>query len=77
MVFRRDSIPRTGGCNWFKCLKRPKTQQERRLSLACPELVRPRRNMNILPNAWDDIPRSDVTDHCWKRNKKRRKQWMR
>ncbi len=77
MVFRRDPIPGIGG-KWFDCYKRPKTQQERRYSFAYPKrFVRARRNATMLPNAWDDIPRSDIYDRCWKRSKKRRKQWMR
>lgn len=76
MAFRRDPIPGTGQCrsNYYK---RPKSHQERRSSLAHPKLVRPHRRAKKLPNAWDDIPRSNAIDRCWKRNQKRRKQWMR
>nr|WP_287412309.1 hypothetical protein [Pseudodesulfovibrio sp.] len=76
MIFRRDPIPGTGRCrsNFYK---RPKSHQERRLSLAYPKLVHTRRKAKTLPNAWNDISRSNAIDRCWKRNKKRRKQWMR
>ncbi len=80
MVFRRDPIARTGRnseWHWSHFYKYPKTNQERRQTAAYPEFIRTRRRGNHLPHNLDDIPRGDARDHCWKRNNKRQKQWMR
>ena len=76
MAYRRDPIPRTGrrSGNYYR---HPKTAQERRQAMTCPELVRPRRRGKHLPTNWTDIPRTDADDRCWKNVKKRRRQWMR
>lgn len=78
MVYRRDPVPRTGGLywRWPQIVKYPKTTQERREAVAYPDFVRPSRRGNNLPNSWDDVPRADLGDRCWKRNKKRLRQWM-
>jgi hypothetical protein len=79
MIYRRDPVPKTGhsgGC-WGDYFKTPQTHQERRQAAAYPEFVRSRRSVLHLPDAWEDNARSNIGDHCWKRNKKRRKQWMR
>jgi hypothetical protein len=76
MAYRRDPVPRTGrrSGNYYR---NPKTTQERRWVMACPGLVRPRRRGKYLPTNWNDIPRTDAVDRCWKRSMKRRRQWMR
>lgn len=77
--FRVDPVPFCHGySNWhFGChYKRPKSTQERRLTFAYPEFVRKKRSFRMLPNAWDDYPRSDrFNKKSWKK-KKIRKQWM-
>lgn len=76
MVFRRDSVPGTG-LRSGHYYRHPKTSQERRQAVACPELTRPRRRMRYLPTYWSDLLRSDVLDRSWKCDKKRLRQWMR
>ena len=78
MQYRRDPVPNTGCSNqkWSSFYKYPKTIQEKSQSFAYPDLVRAKRRARNLPNAWKDVPRTDAGDHCWKRNKKRLKQWM-
>ena len=49
-------------------LRHPRTTQERRASL--DGYCRPRRNIHNLPSAWEDIPRGDLYDRCWKRFRK-------
>lgn len=80
MQFRRAPVPRTGRkpeWRWHHFYKYPRTSQERRQAAACPDFVRPRRRGNYLPHSFDDVPRGDLKDRSWKRNKKRLRQWMR
>lgn len=79
MTFRRDPVPGVGRrwrWRWQDFYKYPKTHQEIRSSLVAPAFVRPKRRANRLPHGLDDRCRSDHRDRCWKRDKKRRKQWM-
>jgi len=76
-IFRQTPAPkvrcRRGGGGW---LRYPKTTQEKRWSDAWADegiRVRPRRNKANLPDAWDDITRSDVGAKSWKRYRKH--QW--
>ena len=81
--FRCDPIPGTAkprGAGYGKTvLRRPRTTQERRAyfhdEIAEYDVrVRGRRKPRMLPNAWDDLVRSDILNHkTWKRH--RRTQW--
>lgn len=78
--FRRDPIPgtykRRGGGYGKTVLRRPRTTQERRAYFhdEVSEYgirIRGRRSAHHLPNAWDDLVRSDVFDRkSWKRQRK-------
>lgn len=76
--FRIDPVPFIYHyARWFSAwYKRPRTTQERKMSLAHKEYVRGKRSAVNLPNTWDDCPRSDRdTRRSWK-NKKIKKQWL-
>lgn len=76
--YRCMPVPNTGTRFWnFKChFKTPKTAQEKRQSFTHPELVRPKRRKNNLPESWDDNYRHN--QYSWKsQGKRRRRQWMR
>ena len=75
--FRREPVPgthkRRGGGYGTTVLRRPRTTQERRAYLRDESSVRlrARRSAKNLPNAWDDIVRSDIFDHkSWKRHRR-------
>jgi len=80
--FRYDPVPFTGinyfGKAWFFAWnKRPRTTQEKRMSYAHKEYIRPRRNAFHLPDVYDERLRSDCkTRKSWKKRCKIRKQWM-
>lgn len=73
--FRGETIPGTRkwkrGGRWYR---HPRTTQERRASQSHSHLVRARRNLANLPNAWDDLPSQWYKS--WKHCTKKRKQWM-
>lgn len=81
--FRCDPIPGTRcrrGAGYGKTvLRRPRTTQERRAYFhddvsEYDVRIRGNRTPRALPNAWDDICRSDIFNHkSWKRH--RRHQW--
>lgn len=74
--FRNGPVPGTGRGRGYNYHRSPKTTNERRWSLADKEYTRPKRNFRMLPDTWDDIPRSDVRiKRSWKKQKKK-KQWM-
>lgn len=49
-------------------LRRPRTTQEKRRYEK--GFSRPARNLRNLPDAWDDIPRSNCEERCWKHYRK-------
>lgn len=53
------------------CLRNPRTTQEKRANQG--GWRRAKRKPKNLPNAWDDILRSDMNHRTWKRH--RRTQW--
>jgi hypothetical protein len=74
--YRHDPVPFVHKSKWHRGVfyRRPKTTQERRAfddSVDQGFTPRKRRAANILPNAWDDIPRH--REKNWK--KFRRTQW--
>lgn len=74
--FRVDPVPSTGKSTRYRnYLRYPKTTQERRYAEAHKGYIRGRRSKCNLPNAWDDIYRSNVSNKSWK-NQKKKKQWM-
>jgi hypothetical protein len=75
--YRRTPVPGSGGWSRrYSVLRRMRTTQERRESLAYPEYTRGKRNNANLPEHWDDYARSNHSNKSWKA-KKVRKQWMR
>ena len=77
-IYRQTPVPLTGKKKWYfrNYYKCPKTTQERRWSFAHSNYVRGKRRSHVLPNTWDDRPRSDVSNRkCWK-SKKIKRQWM-
>lgn len=50
-------------------LRHPKTTQERRYSCDYQVKTRAKRNMNNIPNAWDDKPEA-WTGNNWKKHRK-------
>lgn len=74
--FRNGPVPGTGRGRGYSYHRAPRTTHERRWSLADKEYTRPKRNFRMLPDTWDDIPRSDARiKRSWKKQKKK-KQWM-
>lgn len=74
--FRNGPIPGVGKKNWHRW-KGIKTTQERRQAQSC-KYVRPKRNYNNLPHAWDwehDGCHRYPKHRSWK-NTKKKKQWM-
>lgn len=60
--------------NW---LKHPKTTQEKRMNqetfdsvYGIFKIVRAKRNPRNLPDAWDDIRKTDASNRNWKRYRK-------
>lgn len=54
-------------------LRLPRSTQERRQSQETWEglvKIRAKRNARNLPDAWDDVPRDDFDDRCWKRHRR-------
>lgn len=74
--FRQDPVPGIGRNRWhFACWYRaPRTTAELR-AMADPE-VQPyvRKKRKQIPTAYDDVPRG--YQRSWKRQSKKRKQWM-
>lgn len=84
--FRRDPVPRTSrrSGNWFSTYyKTPRSQNEKRHTAGHETddavkyynvKIRGRRSAAMLPDSWDDYPRSDIRDRKnWK--KQRKTQW--
>lgn len=78
-LYRYDPIPSTGvQRSWHgDYMKKPKTTQERRMSLACDrKYVRGKRSFCNLPESWDDYVISAIYNkRDWKK-KKIKRQWM-
>lgn len=73
--FRKDPIPGTGK-TVYKCgFRNPRTTQERRWN-GKSNHIRAKRRMQNIPDAWEDIRRTDIDHRCWKTQSKKRKQWM-
>lgn len=79
--FRDGPVPCTGKRTWGHWLRHPKTTSERRVTtghendedlLEYGVKIRGRRRGHNLPNAWDDIPRSEK-GRSWKNYRKH--QW--
>ena len=80
--YRRGPVPFTacyGGAGYgLTILRRPRTTQERRDYFRHEDemreygfRIRGRRKPRALPNAWDDICRSDIFNHKnWKRHRR-------
>ena len=77
--YRRDPVPgtrcRRGSGYGQRVLRRPRTTQERRAYFH-DEIaeygvrIRGRRSAHALPNAWDDICRSDIFTKNWKKQRR-------
>ena len=76
--FRNGPVPYTGGGKWrfTNFYRMPRTTQEKRISCEHNKYVRAKRNHIHLPNSWDDKPRSNWNQKCWKDCTKKRKQWI-
>ena len=76
-IFRQTPVPHVHGWRGGGgFLRYPKTTQEKRWADAWKDQgvkARARRNRRNLPDAWDDICRSDCSHRSWKRH--RRYQW--
>jgi len=78
--WRKDPVPYSGkkynSWNFGNVYRRPRTTNEKRWNCGYDEFVRGRRKPHALPNAWDDVVRSDFyCSKSWKLQKKK-KQWM-
>ena len=58
-----------------KCIRFPRTTQERRWNTAHFEHVRGRRHPNNLPTAWDDKNVDGLYHRSWKSKFKKHRQW--
>ena len=78
--FRRDPVPYKGKKKGSKYYRMPKLHNlyKQIADEEYQEFVRPKRNLNNLPNVyWDDAPiRSRYKSRSWKDCTKKRKQWM-
>jgi len=78
--FRAEPVP--GICkyknSYFGChYKTPRTTNERKQWYASEGYGRLKRSAHMLPEAWDDYPRSDRYDKkSWKKSRKVLRQWM-
>jgi hypothetical protein len=74
--FRNGPVPGTGNRRrFYGAYRNPKTTQELRSNQGNNKYIRGRRKKNTLPNAWDDVARSNFKTKSWKNNKVR-KQWQ-
>ena len=69
------AVPGTGRHRRGRTCRRMRTTQERRQSQEWqlePQAPKPRasRNVSRLPDAWDEVYRSSLRDHCWKRHRR-------
>ena len=78
--FRKEPVPFTGKCSGTQAYRMPKLHNlyKQIADEEYQEFVRPKRNLNNLPNVyWDDAPlRSRFKSRSWKDCTKKRKQWM-
>jgi len=79
-VYRCEPVPNIGRKRFGRYFRRFRTTQERRLNQGLiqdgmAQFVRARRNKSNLPDTWDDEIIAK-TGKCWKRQSKKRKQWM-
>ena len=78
--FREEPVPFTGKRSGTQAYRMPKLHNlyKQIADKEYQEFVRPKRNLNNLPNVyWDDAPvRSRFDSRSWKDCTKKRKQWM-
>jgi len=69
-IYRKTPVPYTGKRKSHRgsFYKRPKTAQEKRWGYIDTEFIRGRRRPHMLPDSWEDVPRSDTrVRKSWKK----------
>lgn len=75
--YRIDPVPFTGKRTFKGIFRHPRTTQERKYSCKRhPDYEYTRGRRRRLPHTWDDICRIDMSHKCWKKQTKKKRQWM-